>query len=173
MSNKLLLLNFFLKDDFGKFEVELGPRDSEDNEIRKPYFKSDKLGANIEFINNNLEKNIKAEIYAYKDERFLIEKEKALYEDVTVNYSVLSGSANAGYNFEEFKDFDVHAQLEADILKVRAKNGPLAVGAGLDFDTGFSANKEGLSLNILGFGFSLGPKIQVNCPFLELSFDLF
>jgi hypothetical protein len=87
----------------------------------------------------------------------------------------LSGSARAGYNLNNFEDFDVHANLEADLARVHSKNGPLEVGAGLSFDTGFSANSDGLSVNLLGAGFSIGPKIQFSLPFglIDISFDLF
>lgn len=84
---------------------------------------------------------------------------------------ILSASANAGYNFDNWKDFNINANADATIIRHEVHAGPISIGGGLNADTGFSVSSEGVSANILGFGFSVGRKLTIDLPFGDISFD--
>ena len=76
-------------------------------------------------------------------------------------------SANANY---EAGPLSIGAGASATIARAEANVGPLGVGVGLSFDTGASVSLvDGAKLDVLGFGFSLGPKLSIKTPIADIS----
>ena len=62
--------------------------------------------------------------------------------------SALKAGASAHYGYD-----GVSASANAELAYAEAKLGPVGVGVGLKANTGVSAGPDGVSLDVLGFGF--------------------
>ncbi len=85
----------------------------------------------------------------------------------SVNASVATASATASVGYD-----GVSAFANASLVSVGAQVGPLNAKAGLDLTTGASVGLGGVDVSVVGFGFSLGPKLGISCPLFSISFGL-
>jgi hypothetical protein len=64
------------------------------------------------------------------------------------------------------------AYANAELCRAEAGVPGITAGVGLTAKTGISVGPAGLSLDILGFGFTLGPRMRVATPFADLAIGL-
>ncbi len=57
----------------------------------------------------------------------------------------------------------------ATLARAEANAGPVGVGVGLSLDTGATVGLDGVGVNVLGFGFHVGPKLSFKTPIADIS----
>jgi hypothetical protein len=86
----------------------------------------------------------------------------------SVHASLLTASATASYGFD-----GVSAFANASLASVGVQAGPVNASVGVNLTTGVHLGTLGvIEASILGFGFSIGPKIGFSTPFCSISFGL-
>lgn len=58
---------------------------------------------------------------------------------------------------------------KAELVRAEASAGGAVVGVGLDVNTGASIGPDGVDASVLGFGFSIGPRVAVRIPIADVS----
>ena len=81
--------------------------------------------------------------------------------------SALSASAHAQYGLNN------SIGARASLVRAEACLGPVNASVGLNLDLAASIGVNGISVSLLGFGFSIGPKIEFKTPVFDFSFGLF
>lgn len=89
-------------------------------------------------------------------------------EDISLTNSVLTGSSHVGYDDDSGA---INAMVKANVIKSEVKAGPLGISAGIGFDTGFKADKDGIGAYVGGTGLTLGPKTDFSILGLGFSID--
>jgi hypothetical protein len=86
------------------------------------------------------------------------------------SYNVFGASAKA-LSADAHYQYGVHNSVgaSATVARAEANVGPLQAGVGLNFDTGASVGIDGVKLDVLGFGFSFGPKMSIKTPIADIS----
>ena len=80
----------------------------------------------------------------------------------------LTATAGASYNASGVK-----AYANATLARAEASAGPLGVGTGLSLDTGASVGVDGVGASVAGFGFNIGPKMQIKTPIVDVECNIF
>lgn len=88
-------------------------------------------------------------------------------ENFGAKTTLLSASAHCEYGLNN------SAGINASLVRAEGHLGPLKVGTGLQCDCNASIGVNGVEACVLGTGFSLGPKVAIKTPFVDLSVKLF
>lgn len=88
-------------------------------------------------------------------------------DETNISASVLSAGAHCEYGLNN------SAGVNASLVRAEGNIGPITVGTGINFSTNASIGVNGVEATVLGTGFSIGPKIAVKTPFVDLSLNLF
>lgn len=81
----------------------------------------------------------------------------------SIGASALSAGAHAEYGWNNSVGVDV------SVVRLDGNLGPVQAGVGLKLDTHASAGVNGVSASVLGMGFSIGPRLAVQTPFVDFS----
>ena len=88
-------------------------------------------------------------------------------DDIGAKTSLLSASAHCEYGLNN------SAGVNASLVRAEGHLGPIQVGTGLQCDCNASIGVNGVEASFLGTGFSIGPKVGIKTPFIDLSVKLF
>lgn len=91
---------------------------------------------------------------------------KAGNDEIGIKTSVLSGSAHVEYGLQN------SIGIDASLVRAEANLGPVQVGTGINLGCHASIGVNGIEASLLGTGFSVGPKLAIKTPFVDLNVKL-
>ena len=93
--------------------------------------------------------------------------------EASANYSIFGASASM-YSANAHYEYGLNNSVGANVSLARAEAhaGPVQIGTGLSLDTGASIGLDGVSASVAGFGFRVGPKMQIKTPVVDVSCNL-
>lgn len=93
---------------------------------------------------------------------------RASYSNVGARISALT--ARVEY---ELRNFHLYVGANLVLAQAEVSAGPMKAKAGISADTFAHVGLKGVGVNVLGFGFRLGPTLEVNTMFGSLAVDIF
>ncbi|CAF1168166.1 unnamed protein product [Rotaria sordida] len=93
--------------------------------------------------------------------------------EANANYSIFGASASM-YSASAHYEVGLNNSIgvNASLVRAEAHAGPLQIGAGLSLDTSASVGLDGAQASALGFGFRIGPKMQIKTPIVDASCNI-